>query len=227
MLDTTVRDRQNPVSSLTTSKHLGEAEVTTVGPRIASATPSRREKATPGPLPVKEASEVATVFPTSLGEAEQTTVRRNVTSATPYRRRRRRATPLPVKEASEAAPFSPIEMESIIRAISFDNADTVNAFLGFQESGHTRFPMSAKNLHGNEPLYLAIQRATNNKSLPLDIVRSLLEHGADLEEPSSISWRQRAWRGTPKELALASGRDDLVALVKSHAAKTAAKHSKR
>jgi hypothetical protein len=155
MLDTTVRDRQNPVSSLTTSKHLGEAEVTTVGPRIASATPSRREKATPGPLPAKEASEGATVFPTSLGEAEQRTVRRNVTSATPYRKRRRRATPLPAKEASDVAPFRPMsartcfpnlpdsqgEMESMIRAISFDNADAVNAFLGFQESGHMRFLM--------------------------------------------------------------------------------------
>jgi hypothetical protein len=226
---TTLRNRQTPRSSRTALNPVGEAEATAVRPNVTSVTPFRRRRA--APLPANVASEVATVLPEPLEEAEQTPMRRKVTPVAPPRRRTRRATALPAKRAFEVGPFLspplrdyrpklPDEMRSMILAIRLDDANAVNDLL---ETGHERVLMSAKADDDNEPLDIAIGRAIHNTRLPLDIVRSLLEHGAYLEG-CDIRWQERVRRG--RHRALASGHDDLVGLFTSHAARVALQHSK-
>jgi hypothetical protein len=161
----------------------------------------------------------------ALDKVEKTTMspKTDYKGASPPPGKRRQA-----RRAPKAAPTLPISVEALLQkpdaregmtalreAIGLDDADAVNTLLRWQPSHRVQSWLSKKDGYGSTPLFFAMRRATSSKDLPLDIIRSLLEYGADVEE-RDVEWKTRLWRGTAKSLALNSGRDDLVALVTRH-----------
>lgn len=105
-------------------------------------------------------------------------------------------------------------------AIRRDDAEVVDSLLQAQASFRLRGLIDKKNSHDCQPLYLAVQRAIGDHDLPLDIIRSLLDRGANLDEPHTLTEARllrlsKKTRSTARSVAMTSGRQDLIALVKS------------
>ena len=105
-------------------------------------------------------------------------------------------------------------------AIRHDDPEVVDSLLQAQASFRLRGLLDKKNSHDCQPLYIAVQRAISDHDLPLDIIRSLLNHGANLDEPHTLTETRllrlsKKTRSTARSIAIASGRQDLIALVKS------------
>jgi len=105
-------------------------------------------------------------------------------------------------------------------AIRRDDPEVVDSLLQAQASFRLRGLLDKKNSHDCQPLYIAVQRAIADHDLPLDIIRSLLDRGANLDEPHTLTETRllrlsKKTRTTARSIAMASGRQDLIALVKS------------
>jgi ankyrin repeat protein len=106
-------------------------------------------------------------------------------------------------------------------AIRLDDVDVVDTLLQAQRSFRLRNMLDKRNAQDSQPLYLAVQRAIANFDLPLTIVRGLLDQGADLDNVHT-QYESRRLRtskkthSTARSIAMESGREDLVALVKMH-----------
>ena len=105
-------------------------------------------------------------------------------------------------------------------AVRRDDADVVDMLLQAQASFRLRGLLDKKNSQDCQPLYLAVQRAIADHDLPLDIVRSLLDRGANPDEPHTMTEARllrlsKKTRSTARSIAMASGRQDLIALVQS------------
>lgn len=105
-------------------------------------------------------------------------------------------------------------------AIRRDDAEVVDCLLQAQASFRLRGLLDKKNSHDCQPLYVAVQRAIADHDLPLDIVRSLLDRGANLDEPHTLTEARllrlsKKTRSTARSIAVASGRQDLIALVQT------------
>jgi ankyrin repeat protein len=107
-------------------------------------------------------------------------------------------------------------------AIASDDADAVRALFQSRPFAARRV-LTQQNPRGRTPLYYAVTRAANNERLPLDIVHVLLDHGADLDRPAGKS-RDNLYT-TARKRAMASDREDLVALVRNQALKIALRKS--
>jgi hypothetical protein len=107
-------------------------------------------------------------------------------------------------------------------AIASDDADAVRALFQSRPFAARRV-LTQQNPRGRTPLYYAVTRAANNERLPLDIVHILLDHGADLDRPAGKS-RDNLYT-TARKRAMASDREDLVALVRNQALKIALRKS--
>jgi ankyrin repeat protein len=118
--------------------------------------------------------------------------------------------------------------KALNEAIALDDIDAVRASLSQSQQHDMPGLLSLllkQDSGGRAPLSHAVCRADIDTRLPLEIVRILLDHGADLDQGWRVFLTNRMT--TARRIALTSGRDDLVALVKSYAAKTATKHPKR
>jgi len=105
-------------------------------------------------------------------------------------------------------------------AVRRDDAEVVDSLLEAQASFRLRGLLHKKNSHDCQPLYLAVQRAIADHDLPLDIVRSLLDRGANLDEPHTLTESRmlrlsKKTKSTARSIAMGSGRQDLIALVQS------------
>jgi ankyrin repeat protein len=106
-------------------------------------------------------------------------------------------------------------------AIRLDDSEVVDALLQAQRSFRLRNMLDKRNAQDSQPLYLAVQRAIAKFDLPLTIIRGLLDQGADLDNVHT-QYESRRLRtskkthSTARSIAMESGREDLVALVKLH-----------
>jgi ankyrin repeat protein len=105
-------------------------------------------------------------------------------------------------------------------AICRDDAEVVDSLLQAQASFRLRGLLDKKNSHDCQPIYIAVQRAIADHDLPLDIIRSLLHRGANLDEPHTLTETRllrlsKKTRSTARGIAMSSGRQDLIALVQS------------
>lgn len=105
-------------------------------------------------------------------------------------------------------------------AVRRDDAEVVDMLLQAQASFRLRGLLDKKNSQDCQPLYIAVQRAVADHDLPLDIIRSLLDRGANLDEPHTLTEARllrlsKKTRSTARSIAMASGRQDLIALVQS------------
>ena len=105
-------------------------------------------------------------------------------------------------------------------AIRRDDPQVVDSLLQAQASFRLRGLLDKKNSHDCQPLYIAVQRATADYDLPLDIIRSLLDRGANLDEPHTLTETRllrlsKKTRSTARSIAMSSGRQDLIALAQS------------
>jgi ankyrin repeat protein len=105
-------------------------------------------------------------------------------------------------------------------AVRRDDREVVDSLLQAQASFRLRGLLDKKNSHDCQPLYLAVQRAIADHDLPLDIVRSLLDRGANLDEPHTLTESRmlrlsKKTKSTARSIAMGSGRQDLIALVQS------------
>lgn len=105
-------------------------------------------------------------------------------------------------------------------AIRRDDLEVVDAILQAQNSFQLQTLLDKKSAHGYQPLYLAVQRATANHDLPLDIVRCLLDQGADLDNTHTQLKSRRLrpstkTQSTARSIAMESNRQDLISLVQS------------
>ena len=109
----------------------------------------------------------------------------------------------------------------LCNAVSLGSKLTVKLLLKTADEGTVRSWLRQKNSEGQTPLYEAIELAVAEPQISLDIVRSLLDKGANLE---SIKWAKpgflhNTYSPTARQCALRSGRADLIALVREHDSK--------
>lgn len=104
-------------------------------------------------------------------------------------------------------------------AVCLDDERVVETLLQAQRSFLLRNMLDKRNAQGCQPLYQAVQRAIANCDLPLTIIRGLLDQGADLDNVHT-QYESRRLRtskkthSTARSIAMESGREELVALVK-------------
>lgn len=122
-------------------------------------------------------------------------------------------------EQADTALSSVLSSETPLHhAIRRDDLEVVNALLQAQATFRLRDSLEKKNTHGVQPLYLAVQRATADHALPLDIIRSLLNRRSNLDELHTQSESRRLrpskkTHSTARSIAMESGRQDLITLV--------------
>jgi len=102
---------------------------------------------------------------------------------------------------------------SLINAITSHDADVVRALLQCRSVAVRRRMLAHQNSRGRTPLYYAVDRAANKERLSLDIVRIMLDHGADPVQGMSQAYKYT----TARMRAIESGRKDLIDLVCYHA----------
>jgi ankyrin repeat protein len=125
-----------------------------------------------------------------------------------------------IEQTDTATLSAPASETPLHHAIRRDDAKVVDSLLQAQASFRLRGLLEKKNMHDLQPLYLAVQRAASDHDLPLDIVRSLLDHRANLDEPHTLTEARllrpsKKTRSTARSIAMASGRQGLIALVSS------------
>ena len=106
-------------------------------------------------------------------------------------------------------------------AIRLDDIRVVDTLLQAQRSFRLRNMLDKTDAKGCQPLYQAMHRAIANHDLPLNIIRGLLDQGADLDNVHT-QYESRRLRtskkthSTARSIAMESGREDLVALVRQY-----------
>jgi len=122
-------------------------------------------------------------------------------------------------EHSDTATLSTPATETPLHlAIRHDDQEVVDCLLQAQMNFRLRGMLENKNSHGCQPLYLAVQRAAADRDLRLDIVRLLLDHGANPDEPHTLIETRRLrpskkTQSTARSIAMESGRQDLISLI--------------
>jgi hypothetical protein len=102
---------------------------------------------------------------------------------------------------------------ALVDAITSHDADAVRALLQCRSVAVRRRMLAHQNSRGRTPLYYAVDRAANKKRLSLDIVRIMLDHGADPAQGMTRAYRYT----TARMRAIDSDRKDLIDLVCYHA----------
>jgi ankyrin repeat protein len=125
-----------------------------------------------------------------------------------------------IEQSDTTALSAPATETPLHHAVRRDDAEVVDILLQAQASFRLRGLLDKKNSHDCQPLYLAVQRAIADHYLPLDIIRSLLDRGANLDEPHTMTEARllrlsKKTRSTARSIAMASGRQDLILLVHS------------
>jgi ankyrin repeat protein len=125
-----------------------------------------------------------------------------------------------IEQADTATLSAPATETPLHHAIRHDDAEVVDSLLRAQTSFRLRGLLEKKNAHDIQPLYLAVQRAISDHELSLDIIRSLLDYGANPDEPHTVTEARllrpsKKTRSTARIIAMASGRQDLVALAQN------------
>ena len=125
-----------------------------------------------------------------------------------------------IEKSDNTTLFASATETPLHHAIRRDDAEVVDSLLQAQVSFRLRGLLDKRNSHDCQPLYLAVQRAIADHDLPLDIIRSLLDRGANLYEPHTLTEARllrlsKKTRSTARSIAMASDRQDLIALVQS------------
>jgi hypothetical protein len=125
-----------------------------------------------------------------------------------------------IEKSDNTALFASATETPLHHAIRRDDPEVVDMLLQAQASFRLRGLLNKKNSHDCQPLYIAVQRAIADHDLPLDIIHSLLDHGANLDEPHTLTEARllrlsKKTRSSARSISMASGRQDLIALVRS------------
>ena len=125
-----------------------------------------------------------------------------------------------IEQSDTAILSAPATETPLHHAVRRDDAEVVKSLLQAQVSFRLRSMLEKKNSHDCQPLYLAVQRAIADHDLPLDIIHSLLIHGANMDEPHTLTEARllrpsKKTQSTARSVAMASGRQDIIALVRS------------